>query len=82
MKETKKDALEDLVDDGPPLLGPGRMWVVLGGEHHFLLCASQFPEKFTYVASLEIILCPLHSLFTSDPGLSLFLEEFGNSSGI
>lgn len=55
MKETRTDALENLVDDGPPLLGPGRTWVVLGGEHHFLLCTLQFPEEFTYVASLELI---------------------------
>lgn len=72
MTETKKDALEDLVDDGPPLLGPGRTWVVLGGEHHFLLCASQFPGTFTYAASLEMMLCPWYRLFISDPGLNLF----------
>lgn len=45
---------------------------------HFLLCVQQQPEKFTYVASCEIILLPWYSLFAPDPGLTLFLEAIGS----
>lgn len=34
MSETKKGALEDLVDGGTSKLGPGRAWAALGGERH------------------------------------------------